>query len=223
MNEPSTKKRPSVLVIAAVLALPTFGGGLFVGKASVKAAPEQAPLVVDDGAEPAVDDAAAMELAACQRKLARRSKESGTGTAWVEVERQQHQEPTPEQQRQIEWLEDEISERKRSAMLHSAFVCKTVRRHVDLMMALPDDGKGCLHKRVAVDLIKMNFEKCGQFQSLSTSLDDNDLTDEERSSVLNAESVAKSITKEELSQLDSINAACMKTKRSLARPPETQK
>jgi hypothetical protein len=199
MSETSTKKRRGVLVITAVLALPAFGGGVWLGNASVKALPEQRPLVVDEGAEPAADDALITELGACQRKLARRKKNRTSPSTMdggpTETEVDAGSEP------RIVEVEKEIKTCKRSAMLHGAELCRSVRLYLDALLGLPKNDVLCVQRVRVADYIEDDFEKCAAFKVAPSAADLEGYTQEERQTILDAVEVAKSLDEEKLADL----------------------
>jgi hypothetical protein len=193
------KKRPKVFVVAAVLALPTFGAGLWVGRSSAASEPAAQQPSVDDAFEEPKDVPVRAEFAACQRKLGRRMKamlaSSATGVrpeasadAGVPVDR-------------IEALQTEMKTCRRSERLHGAEICRSVRLHLDALLGLPKNDVLC-HQRVRVaDYIEDDFEKCAAFKSVAANSDLEGYTEEARKTILDAVEVAKTLDEEKLTEL----------------------
>lgn len=198
MNETSSRKRPGVLVIAAVLALPAFGGGVWLGKSSTNAAPEQAPGAVNEGAETSADDAVSTELATCQRKLARRKKNRTSPSAMDggPTESDAGSEP-----RIVEVVEKEVKSCKQSAMLHGAELCRSVRLYLDALLGLPQNNVLCVQRVRVADYIEDDFEKCAPFKNMPADVDLGGHSEEERKTILDAVEVAKSLDEGELADL----------------------
>jgi hypothetical protein len=200
MNESSKRKRPSMLVVAtAVLAVPAFGAGLLVGRPPAEAAPEQAVAASDELAERLPDDPVSIELAACQRKLARRMKTVSASSATGEPPKAPTDAGAP--MGRIEVLQGEIKSCRRSELLHGAELCRSVRLHLDALLGLPKNDVLCVQRVRVADYIEDDFEKCAAFKSAPPDADLEPYTQEERKTILDAVEVAKTLDDEKLAEL----------------------
>ncbi len=194
------KKRPKVFVVAAVLALPTFGAGLWVGRSSATSEPAaQWPPVDDALEEPSKDVSARAELAACQRKLARRMKVMSASSA-TGVRPEASADAGPPVDR-IEALQGEIKSCRRSELLHGAELCRSVPPHLDALLSLPKNDVLCVQRVRVADYIEDDFEKCAAFKSVPADSDLQGYTQEERKTILDAVAVAESLDEEKLTEL----------------------
>jgi hypothetical protein len=190
----------AVFIVALVLAVPTFGAGLWVGRSSAASEPAAQWPPVDDALEdPSKDVPARAELAACQRKLARRMKaKSASSATGARPEASADAGPPVDG---IEALQGEIKSCRRSELLHGAELCRSVRLHLDALLGLPKNDVLC-HQRVRVsDYIEEDFDKCAPFTKPPTESELQGYTDEERKTILDAVEVAKTLDEDKLTEL----------------------
>jgi hypothetical protein len=210
MSENPKKKRRTVFIVAAVLTMPTFGVGLWVGKASVDAAPKQTPPVGDELEEHPTNDSVRRELAACQRKLARRMKVKAVSSAMDARSDESADAGAPTQEVQV--LEREIKSCRRNERLHGAEICRSVRLYLDALMGLPKNDVLCVQRVRVSDYIEDDFAKCAAFKNVPADLDLDGYSDEERKTILDAVEVAKTLDEEKLTKhLNEIHRSCYGT------------
>ena len=197
MSEQSQKPRWGVLAIFAVLTVPTFGVGVWLGATMPTEAASKPPGIVSS--EPATSVAASVELAACRKKLARRKKLlTPPSSASVRPDGSAGGEPPVAP---VEAFRGRIRTCRRNERLHGAEICRSVRLHLDALLSLPDNDVLCIQRVRVADYIEDDFEKCVPFKNPPADWESAGYTPEERRTIVDAIEVAKSMDEEKLRRL----------------------
>jgi hypothetical protein len=208
MIETSTRKLLQIAVVTAILALPAFGMGLAVGKATiavphVPAAAPRAPLNNLKETFRMTD-----ELGACRRTLARYKRPALASSSTSSVSPDAGADAGGPLE-QIETLRQSIQTCQSSARLVGAELCRSVKVYLDAMLSLPDNGVLCIQRVRVADYIEEDFEKCADFEKAPSNAELAGYTAEERKTILDAVDVAKSLNADKVrAALDKVVDQC---------------
>lgn len=211
MTESAKRTGKVVRIAAAVLLVPAFGAGVWVGRSML----ERRPPAEDWMEEPAWRPWLRVErrerlakLATCQEKLAARSEARAAPSA-ADAPPGETQGDAGETRTTVEALEKETKECRKRELLADADICRSVGRHFRAMKALPDDGKSCMERAMAGDVLKDDFKKCADFDGVPTHLD---LTAEEKGRIMDAVHLNETLTRTALvAQRNRIHQTCLET------------
>lgn len=204
-----TPKRGHLAFRLAAFALlaPTFGIGALVGRFSFA---QNAP-VNAEGADSALDAGDEDALATCRQALRAqpriRSRPLPSAEAMADADAEML---TP--QARVNALQAQIRTCEKSEVLAHAEVCASVGRHYAAMVALPDNGVLCIQRARAASFIEEDYEQCDDFAQMPDDIDLDSLTREERSTLLEAVRVRKTISEDELrKQMGRVRETCFAT------------
>jgi hypothetical protein len=197
MPESARKARsPLPLLAAALLFVPAFGAGVFVGRSI----PERRPPATEKSTGYSSDPRVRIDrsaLASCQEQLTAPpdapAPPSTNATPLDDVKADAGRPPAT-----VEALEAELKRCKTSTRLVNAEVCSAAARQLDALMALPKDGLMCGPKSRAADLIEENFERCDDFIDSAAGGSAEDLTKEEARLIAEAIRVRRAYPDEEV-------------------------
>ena len=206
MSEQAHKPGRGVVVAFVVLLVSTFGAGVWFGSMPTEAgsmAPRMAASV-----EPATSGSVPPQLAACQKKLARRKKlpappvSSSSGVPDTSAGAEPPVEP-------MEALRSHIKTCRRNERLHGAEICRSVRLHLDALLGLPENDVLCIQRVRVADYIEDDFEKCAPFKNPPADWESAGYTPEERKTIVEAIEVAKSLDADKLAEsLNGVHRRC---------------
>jgi hypothetical protein len=208
MVEDSTRKLSKVALGTALLALPAFGAGLALGKASIAAphVPATATSVAWDDLPEAFR--ATDELGACRRKLAhyKRPRTAPSSTSSVSPEALAD---AGGPSASIDTLRKNLQTCQHSARLAGAELCRSVKVYFDAMLALPDNGVLCIQRVRIADYIEEDFDKCAAFEKAPNEAELEGYTAAERKTILDAVDVAKTLDADKIRDaMNSVHQRC---------------
>lgn len=192
---------------AFALLAPAFGGGMFFGRSCLGPRPPADA----QPAEPAADAGDEDMLAQCQQALRALPRIRSSPLASAEALPDADASALTPKAR-VDALQAQIKTCRKSEVLVNAEICASVGRHYAAILALPDNGVLCIQRARAASFIEEDYEKCDDFAELPNDLDLDSLTKEERSTLLEAVKVRKTIGEDELrKQMGHVYETCFAT------------
>ncbi|MDC0744371.1 hypothetical protein [Polyangium mundeleinium] len=209
-----------VRLAAAVLFVPAFGGGVWVGRTMLERRPPatETETKPKTRSEHAAEEADRQDLAVCRERVAVRSgarrAPSDPAAPPGDV-----QEDAGKRVASVEELQAESAQCRKSEVLASAEVCVAAARQYRALLSLPQNGRWCGPKSRAADLIEENFERCAVLADVPADFRSNDLTKEQASLVAEAIRIHKTLPEEELlRRLKEFVWTCTETPKSTTEP-----
>ncbi|WP_437327321.1 hypothetical protein [Sorangium sp. So ce381] len=169
-----------LLIAVAVLGL-VFGGGVLVGWVTR----ERRPPAMEKSEASIPDAEVKRELAACRRELRALAKPRSTPPATATSPPGETDDAGLEKTAKVEALQKEVKECRARETLANAYVCGAIGDHLNLLFVLTYSAS-CVDEGGVGELMVSSFEKCAEFTDLPAHLNEDDLTQEEKTRIYEA-------------------------------------
>lgn len=168
--------------VAALLVV-VFGAGVWVGRSK----PAQRPHRGGEGAQSVSTPEKTNALTECRQELAAREKAHAIAQA-AALRAEEIKRAAPEMAAEIEGLEKKLAECKKQDLLVKAEICGSANKYAIILTALLHGSQSCVDTAGIADFIVKNYDRCPELDGLSCDWtpDDYDLTENERTRVINA-------------------------------------